>query len=229
MRRQHHLRNRAVVFKPQRHIWLLQPLAVEVYATMIDAQPIARQPNHTLDVALRVVARILKNHHIALVYLTDLVRDLVDEQAILVLQLRQHARAFHADRLIEKQNNKRGNEYRDYEIEEKGRHPNSETQTPPARTGGNRLRSRNSRAGFIRDRCSNVVSLLCRIPFVHPVPSFHTHLDAAAFASGLSGRNPSPGTSILPSIPAGDHASTIALAIFAIVSSPSLSAVQPVS
>src|ERR1035441_9038688 len=44
-----------------------------------------------------------------------------------------------------------------------------------------------------------------------------------------AGGGPTPGTSVFPSIPVGDHASTIALAIFAIVSSPSLFAVQPVS
>src|ERR1700733_10374947 len=51
------------------------------------------------------------------------------------------------------------------------------------------------------------------------------YFDAAVAPWGIA-VNPSPGTSVLPSIPSGDHASTMALAIFAIVTSPSLSTVQ---
>src|SRR5664280_642067 len=53
------------------------------------------------------------------------------------------------------------------------------------------------------------------------------YLDAAAPFLTLAGGKPRPGTSVLPSIPSGDHAWTISFAIFAIVNSPSLSAVQP--
>src|ERR1017187_10249372 len=51
---------------------------------MVDSQPVARQRNHALDVALLVVARILEYDSVALVNIPHAIRNLVDEQAVLV-------------------------------------------------------------------------------------------------------------------------------------------------
>ena len=91
-------------------------LAVHKDPSMVDPQIVARQRNHALDVALLVVVRIQKHHHVAAMNLAHPVRHLVDEQPVLVLEHRQHARAFHAHRLVEKDDDERRDRNRDHQV-----------------------------------------------------------------------------------------------------------------
>src|SRR5215469_2063202 len=64
-------------------------------------------------------------------------------------------------------------------------------------------------------------------PTLTPLLAFH--LEAEVSFPAATPPSPSPGTRTLPSIPSGDHASTIAFAILPMVNWASLSAVQLLS
>ena len=74
---------------------------------------VAGQRDHPLDVALFRVARIVEDHHVAAMDGRDVVDELVDEEAVVVLQARQHAGAFHAHRLVEEHDDEDGHGRRD--------------------------------------------------------------------------------------------------------------------
>ena len=69
---------------------------------VIDADAVAGQRDHALDVALLRVARIVEDHDIAALDGLDVVDKFVDEEPVAVFQPRQHAGAFHAHRLVKK-------------------------------------------------------------------------------------------------------------------------------
>ena len=100
--RQHQRRHRPRIAEPRRHIRLRQQPAVHIHPTFINAQSIAGPRDHALDVTLLRIARVIEHHYIAAADLLEVIRKLVDEDAILVLQTRQHAGALYPHRLVEK-------------------------------------------------------------------------------------------------------------------------------
>src|SRR5579875_2668002 len=91
---------------------------------MVDREPVPRQRNHSLDVALRVVVRVVEHHHIALVDLLELVGKLVNEQSVLILQPGQHARSLYPHRLVQKKDDDQRDHYGNEEVARPGaQHP----------------------------------------------------------------------------------------------------------
>ena len=71
-------------------------------AAVIDAEAVAGQRDHALDVALFGIARIVEDHDVAALDGREMVDELVDEEPVAVFEARQHAGAFNAHRLVEK-------------------------------------------------------------------------------------------------------------------------------
>ena len=69
---------------------------------------VAGNTDHALDVALRSVSRIAEDDDVAALDRLPTIHELVDEDALLVLEAGHHAGAFHLHRLVEKDNNERG-------------------------------------------------------------------------------------------------------------------------
>ena len=82
----------------------------------VDAESVAGQSDHALDIALLRVARIVEDHDIAALDGPKVVDKLVDEEPVAVFQPRQHADAFHADRLVKKRNDQHGGNGGDEQI-----------------------------------------------------------------------------------------------------------------
>ena len=87
----------------------MQDLAVHPDLAVVDAETSPGKRNHALDVALFRVARIVEDHHIAAIDGGDVVDELVDEEPVVIFEPRQHAGAFDAHRLVEKQDDQDGN------------------------------------------------------------------------------------------------------------------------
>src|SRR5580692_3087840 len=92
-----------------RHVILIQSLAVHVHLAAIDANAISSHPNHALDIAFRWVARITEYDYITPRNRLQPVHELVDEDSLLIFEGRHHAGAFDFHRLIDEDNNERGN------------------------------------------------------------------------------------------------------------------------
>jgi hypothetical protein len=86
-------------------------MAVQDHLSVVNRDSVARQSNHSLDVAFGVIARILEDDYVAMLHLADAEGHLVDKQAIVVLQVRQHRCPFHANRLVQEHNNNGRNQY----------------------------------------------------------------------------------------------------------------------
>src|SRR5215469_11396778 len=186
-------------------------MAIDIHHSVINLKLISGQRNHTLDIALLVIMRIQKDHHVPAMNLTYPIRQLVHKQPILVLEHRQHARPFHPHRLIQKDDDERRHRNRDNQV------PHPRMHTTP---------SHGRRLFYFTRRLRPAASLSRQLHLLL------THLDVpASFPSAAPATpfSPNPGTSTFPSNPVGDHASTISFAIFPIRTSPSLSAVQLLS
>ena len=96
-------------------------MAVHVDDARVDANAVACNGNHTLNVAFRRIARIAEDNDITAFNRLQLVDELVDEDPLLVLQGRHHAGTFHLYRLIEKNNKECGNGQRDDDVPDPGR------------------------------------------------------------------------------------------------------------
>ena len=91
-----------VVAKLGRNVGLVQQRAVDVNLALVDAKPVAGQGDDALDVAFFLIARIAEDHDVAALDQGEVVDHFVDEEPVAVFQLRQHAGAFDAHRLVEK-------------------------------------------------------------------------------------------------------------------------------
>jgi len=93
----------ALVAEAVGNVGLADDKVVDVDGAVVDADGVAGEGNHALDVTLGVVAGIEEDHDVAAVDGLEAIGELVDEEAILILQAREHAGAFHADGLVEEQ------------------------------------------------------------------------------------------------------------------------------
>lgn len=91
-------------------------MSVDVNLSFDDADAITRHANHALDVALRRIERIVEDHDVAALDRLELVNEFVDEDALLVLEPRQHACALNAHRLIEKHDEESRETERDQKV-----------------------------------------------------------------------------------------------------------------
>ena len=76
---------------------------VDVDVAVVDAEGVAGEGDDTLDVALGVVAGVEEDDDVATVDGLEAVGELINEEAVLILQTRQHAGAFYANGLVEEQ------------------------------------------------------------------------------------------------------------------------------
>ena len=104
VRRQHDWRRRSHIAKTLRHIRLRDVDAIHVDATVVDFETISGQCDHALDVALGRVLWVIEDDNVAAADVLEVIHKLVDEDAVLILQPRQHAGAFDPHRLIEERN-----------------------------------------------------------------------------------------------------------------------------
>ena len=152
-----HLGLGAVVGEAQGDVGLREGLSVDEDAAMVDAELIARGGDDALDVALAVVVGIEEDDDVAAMDIADMIGELVDEEAIFILQLGQHAGAFNAHRLVEKRDDEGGDQDGDDHVAKPGVHGDVRLRgrLGVRRAGGRRLLWV-GRGGLL------VVHLLCR-------------------------------------------------------------------
>ena len=93
----------AVVAIAEGDVGLLEGDVVDIHSPAVDAEGVAGESDDALDVALGVVAGIEEDDDVAAVDGLETIGELVDEEAILILQAREHASAFDADGLVEEE------------------------------------------------------------------------------------------------------------------------------
>jgi|SRR5215469_6430464 len=84
IRRNHCLRKGSRIRVLGGNVTLIQGLAIYVDLSPIDPDAISGHPDHALDVALRRIVRITKNHDVATFYRLEPVNELIDEDPLLV-------------------------------------------------------------------------------------------------------------------------------------------------
>jgi hypothetical protein len=89
-------------------VGLAEGVLVDIDRSVVDAEGVARESDDALDVALGVVAGVEEDDDVAAVDGLETVGELVDEEAILILEAREHAGTFHADGLVEEQDDEDG-------------------------------------------------------------------------------------------------------------------------
>src|SRR5208337_110508 len=95
------------------NVVFVERLAVHVDLSVFDADAIAGNADHALDVALRSVAWIAEDDDVAALDGLPSIDKLVDEDALLVFEAGHHAGAFHLYRLVEKDDDESGDGERD--------------------------------------------------------------------------------------------------------------------
>ena len=93
----------ALVAETVGDVGLADGAVVDVDAAVVDAEGVAGEGDDALDVALGVVAGVEEDDDVAAVDGLEAVGELVDEEAVLILEAGEHAGAFDADGLIEKE------------------------------------------------------------------------------------------------------------------------------
>src|SRR5215470_6157451 len=91
-------------------------LFVYVYLPRVNANLVAGNADHALDVALGRVAGIAEDHDVAALDRFPAVDELVDEDALLVVEGRHHAGAFNLHRLVQKDDDESGDRQRNDEV-----------------------------------------------------------------------------------------------------------------
>src|SRR5262249_50040973 len=129
-------RVRALVDVLRWNIVFFQGAAIEVDLAAIDADPVSGQADHTLDIALRGVPRITEDHNVAALDRLPSIYELVDENALLVIEGRHHAGAFDFHRLVEEDDD----EGRDGQGNDEVAHPDGQHGQAPGLGHGSRLR-----------------------------------------------------------------------------------------
>lgn len=79
-----------------------QGFAVEPHLAAVNAEAVAWERDDALDIALLWVAGVTEDNHVVPFDGRDVVDELVDKQAVSVLEAGQHAGSLDPDRLVEK-------------------------------------------------------------------------------------------------------------------------------
>ena len=98
----------AVVAVTEGDVGFVEGEAIDQDLAMINAEVVAGKGYDALDVALGVVAGVEEDDDVAAMDGLEAVGEFVDEEAVLIFEAREHAGAFNADRLIEKQDDEEG-------------------------------------------------------------------------------------------------------------------------
>ncbi len=93
----------ALVAEAVGDVGFAEGVVVDVDGAVVDAEVVAGEGDDALDVALGVVAGVEEDDDVAAVDGLEAIGELVDEEAVLILQAREHAGAFDADRLVEEE------------------------------------------------------------------------------------------------------------------------------
>src|SRR5712671_6539403 len=112
--RGHHAwRSRNMIAIRLGHIRLIEQRLIHRYLPVSHLYLVAGHTDHPFDEGLRRIAGEPEHYRIAPVDVGDAeaVGELVDENAFLIDQRRHHTGAFHAHRLVEKQNHHYGDQY----------------------------------------------------------------------------------------------------------------------
>src|SRR5437868_6941114 len=99
-----------------RHIVFVESFSVDIDLPVLNADSISRNPNNALDIAFRGVARVAEYNNVAALDGLPAIDELVDENALLIVEAGHHADAFNLHRLVEKNNDERGNSERNQQI-----------------------------------------------------------------------------------------------------------------
>src|SRR6476620_4597430 len=100
VRRNHHLRICPIVAEVAEHIRFFQLIPIYIHAAFLNTNVIARHADYALDVALARIAGISENDNIAPVDGLPVIDELVDEDALLVVETGHHAGSLNLYRLI---------------------------------------------------------------------------------------------------------------------------------
>jgi hypothetical protein len=92
-----------VVAVTERDVGLVEWEVVHVDGSAVDAEGVAGKSDNALDVTLGVVAGIEKDDDVAAVDGLEAIGELVDEEAVLILQAGEHTGAFDAHGLVEEE------------------------------------------------------------------------------------------------------------------------------
>src|ERR1700687_3233392 len=112
----HDLRGRTLVGVGGGYVVFFESLSIYEYFTRFDPDAVSRQADHPFDETLRSIARVAEHHDVATLDRLQAVHVLVDEDTFLVVERGHHAGAFHLHRLIQKNNNERGDSQRDHQV-----------------------------------------------------------------------------------------------------------------
>src|SRR6266567_2630731 len=141
MGRDRHLRIRPRICIRRRNVVLVQRLIVHVDLAAINADAVARHPDHALDVALGGIARIAEDHNIPTLDRFQPVYKLVDEDSFLVVERGHHAGSLNFHRLVEEDDDESRDRQRNDEIA----HPDADPGSDTNRNYRCRLRTRDHR------------------------------------------------------------------------------------
>jgi len=115
-----HLGLGAVVGEAEGDVGLDEGVVVDEDAAVVDAELVAGGGDDALDVALGLVVGIEEDDDIAAVDLADVVGELINEEAVFILELGEHAGAFDAHRLIEEGDDEGGDQDGDDDVAKPG-------------------------------------------------------------------------------------------------------------
>src|SRR5690348_12005466 len=91
-----------------RHVRLVELVAVQIKMAVANFHGVARHADHALDERFRPIERIPENDHVAALNRFEVIDKLVDENPLLIAEQRSHAGAFYFYRLIEKNDDEKG-------------------------------------------------------------------------------------------------------------------------
>ena len=102
------------VFRGQ--IWLFEAPAINVNASIADADAVSGQAYDAFDIGLARIQGIPENNDVATLDRLKAVHEFVDEDALVILETRHHAGAFYLDRLVEKNDDDKGQQNRQNQV-----------------------------------------------------------------------------------------------------------------
>jgi hypothetical protein len=106
----------ALVAETGGDVGFAEGVLVDVDGAVVDAEGVAGESDDSLDVALGVVTGVEEDDDVAAVNGFEAVGELVDEEAVLVLEAWEHAGAFHADGLVEEEDDEDGDGQGDKDV-----------------------------------------------------------------------------------------------------------------
>src|SRR6266853_1123133 len=112
-----------------RHIVFVESFSVDIDLPVLNADSVPRNSNNALDVAFRGIARVAEYNNVTALDRLPAIDELVDEDALLVFEAGHHADAFDLHRLVEKDNDERGDGERNQQIARPHRHHGQRART----------------------------------------------------------------------------------------------------